>query len=425
VKFNKIILTHSIAVALAALSGTAAASGFALIEQSASGLGNAYAGGAASAEDASTVFFNPAGMSRIPGKQIAVALHAIDLSAKFTDTGSTSATGRPLGTSGVNAGNLAFVPNGYFTMEMNPQTRFGLGVNAPFGLKTDYPAGWMGRFQAMKSSIETVNVNPSLSYQMSDTVSVGMGLNYQKINAELTSARSFGGAGEGSTTLTGSDDAWGYNFGMLISTPAGGRIGLAYRSSINYVLSGTVVVLSPAGAVALNTPITAALKTPDTISLSYFQALDDKWDVMADISRTGWSSFNELRIIQVSNGSTLQLTPENWSNTWRYSVGATHHYNEKWLARVGIAYDQAGVSDADRTARIPDNNRTWLALGGQYKPDSQSAIDFGYAHLFVKDSTISNNTGAAGTPSTATVGNLVGNYNNSVDILSVQYTRNF
>ena len=101
---------------------------------------------------------------------------------------------------------------------------------------------------------------------------------------------------------------------------------------------------------------------------------------------------------------------------WRVSLGVTHHYNRQWLARAGIAYDQAPVPDAYRTARIPDNNRTWLAFGGQYKPSEASAIDAGYAHLFVSDSSINQPTPAPA---------LVGTYKNKVDILSVQYTYSF
>ena len=425
-KFKQTVPAYLIMAALTALSGLAAASGFALVEQSASGLGNAFAGGAASAEDASTIFFNPAGMSRLQGQQIALAVHALKPSAQFSDTASGQATlgARPLGTIPGDAGSLALVPNGYFSMEINPQMKLGIGINAPFGLKTEYPAGWIGRFQALKSSIDTINVNPAVSYQVNDGISIGVGLDYQRINAELTSAKNFG-AGEGRATMSGSDAAWGYNFGALFDLGSSGRIGVSYRSSIKYKLSGAMLVTTPTGAVALNQAVTADLKTPDTLSLSYFKALDNKWDVMADLSRAGWSSFNELRIIQVSNGAVLQVTPENWSNTWRVSAGTSYHYNEKWTARIGVARDQSPVSDAFRTARIPDADRTWLSLGGQCKPARESAVDFGYAHLFVKDPAISNNTGSSGTPSTATVGNLAGNYKNSVDILSVQYTHGF
>jgi long-chain fatty acid transport protein len=133
------------------------------------------------------------------------------------------------------------------------------------------------------------------------------------------------------------------------------------------------------------------------------------------VTWTGWSSFKQVKVVD-ANGSAITNTIENWKDTYRFSVGATKHYDERWSARVGLAYDQAPVSDAYRTARIPDNDRRWLALGGQYKPSAISAIDFGYAHLFVKDSSINS---ASPTPA------LVGTYKNKVDIISVQYTQSF
>lgn len=425
--FNKTVVSCAVAGAMLVMAGSAAASGFALIEQSGSGLGNAFAGGAASAEDASTIFYNPAGMSRLSGTQITVAGSYIGPSAQFTNTGSTGATGRPLGGATGDAGSWAFVPNAYLAMELNAKTRIGLGINAPFGLQTQYDPNWVGRFQAVKSKLQTINLNPSVSYQLNDAVSIGGGLNYQQIKAELTSIKSFGGLGEGLSNMNGSDAAWGYNLGAMFATGAGGRIGVSYRSAIQYKLTGNAYIASvlPIPGTNVSIPVSANIKPPDTLSVSYFNTLDDKWDVMADLTRTGWSNFNELRIIQVSTGATIALTPENWKDTWRVSVGSNYHYNEAWTARIGVAYDQSPVPDAFRTARIPDADRTWLSVGGQYKPSKSDAIDFGYAHLFVSNSNISNNTGAAGTASTATVGNLVGSYKNSVDIFSVQYAHGF
>lgn len=426
-QFNRTLIAYSISAALITLTGNAAASGFALIEQSTSGLGNAYAGGAAGAEDASTIFYNPAGMSRLNGKQVVVAGNMIKLTAKFSDTGSSpaAASGQPLGGNGGDAGSWVLVPNAYFTMDVSPQMKFGLGINAPFGLKTDYEAGWAGRFQALKSEVKTINVNPTLSYKLSEMVSLGLGVDYQKINAELTNNVVLGAGVVGAAKLTGSDSAWGYNFGALFQVNPDTRVGLAYRSSINYTLSGDLLVTGPTGAVVQDPSVTADIKTPDTFSFSGIKQIDSKWDVMGDITWTGWSKFKELRVVNSSTGATSSLTNENWKNTYRVSVGASHHYNEQWTARAGIAFDQAPVSDTYRTARIPDNDRTWLSVGGQYKPNKESALDFGYAHLFVKDANISNNNGTLGTPSTATAGNVVGTYKNSVDILGVQYSYSF
>jgi long-chain fatty acid transport protein len=397
--FKQTMVSWSVAGALLAMSGSVAASGFALIEQNASGLGNAYAGGAAIAEDASTVFFNPAGMTRLSGKQVVVAGHLINPSAKFTSS---------TGVSGGDAGGLAFVPNAYFAMEMKPGLKVGLGLNAPFGLQTEYDSNWVGKHQAIKSKLETMNVNPSVAYQVNDALSVGGGLNYQHISGELSE---FKGGALGTAVIKGTDNTWGYNLGALYNVNASTRVGVAYRSAMSYTLSGTVTTSLPFA----NGPVTLDVKLPDSLSISGVHKMNDSYEVMADVTFTGWSSFKQVKIVDGA-GATISNTPENWKDTVRVSVGATHHYSEQWSVRAGLAYDQAPVPDAFRTARIPDNNRTWIALGGQRKLSTASTIDFGYAHLFVKDSTIN-----AASPAPA----LVGSYKNSVDILSAQYTHNF
>lgn len=437
--FGQTLVRCSVAGALLVMSGSAAASGVALIEQSGSGLGNAYAGGAAGAEDASTIFYNPAGMTRLNGKQIVVAGNMIRPSAKFTNSATAAALLQPtLGGTGGDAGGWVLVPNAYFMMEVNPQTRVGLGINAPFGLQTQYDANWMGRFQAIKSKIEAINLNPAVSYRVGDKFSIGAGLNYQRIKGDLTSAVNYsaaafaaggapllgaiGGPGvEGQCIIDGSDSAWGYNLGVLFNPGAETRIGLAYRSQIKYNLSGTVSFTNRPALLAAGIPdgaVSLAIKMPDSFSVSAFHQLDSKWDVMGDLSWIGWSVFQQLKIDR-ANGANLITVPENWRDTWRVSAGANYHYNDQWMARIGAAFDQTPVSDAFRTARIPDGNRTWLALGGQYKPSGESAVDFGYAHLFVDSVGIADNQAAAGK------GNLAGGYKNSADILSVQYTHGF
>lgn len=418
--------------ALLLMAGEAGASGFALIEQS-GGLGNAFAGGAASAEDSSTVFFNPAGMSRLDDSQISVGGAFIKPSARYSGTISSL----PLQTAGTgtggDAGGLAFVPNFYYTHQVNDRLHVGVGLNAPFGLQTDYDSTWMGRFQGVKSKLETINLNPSISYDISDTISVGAGVNYQHVSGELTnmvnySALAGGGLGpnlEGLSTLTGNDSAWGYNFGALFKISEQTRIGAAYRSQIKYTLSGDVTFANrpaPLAAALPDQPVTLDITMPDSFSLSAFHQYSDKLDVMVDATWTGWSVFKTLDV-KKANGASLSTTPENWKDTWRVSAGTSYHYNDQWTARAGIAYDQAPVSDTFRTVRIPDADRTWLALGGQYKPSPASTVDFGYAHLFVSNAAL--NQSAAANPDLAGKGYLVGSYDNSVDIVSVQYGYRF
>ena len=411
--FNRTRVSFLVAGAMMMMSGTAAASGFALIEQSASGMGNAFAGGAAGAEDASTVFFNPAGMSNIQGRQLVVALHAIKPSAKFSNNGSFGALGTD---NGGDAGSLALVPNFYYVADINEQWKYGVGVNSPFGLKTEYSTTWIGRNLAIKSDLQTININPSISYKMNDTVSLGVGIDAQYAKAELTKD----GGALGVVKVTGNDWSYGANVGALFQANNDTRVGVAYRSYIKHTLKGDV---NFSAAPPYNGTGSADLEVPDSISLSFFNTVSPKWEVMGDITWTKWSSFKNLDVTRTS-GTTfpgeptpLSHTTENWSNTYRYSLGATHRYNDEWKARIGVALDRAPVTDQYRTPRIPDNDRTWLALGGQYKMSAAGAFDVGYAHLFVKDSAM-NQAVQAGV-------NVIGNYKNSVDILSVQYTHNF
>lgn len=383
------------------LSGGAQAAGFALIEQNASGLGNAYAGQAAVAEDASTVFFNPAGMSQIEGREFVMAAHYIRPSAQFSGSASP-----PLSAAdGGDAGKPAFVPNAYFVMDATPTVKFGLGLNGPFGLATEYDRPWAGMTQALLSDVKTYNLNPSVSWKVNDQVSLGFGVDWQKIKAELSSFSPPATV----VTMKGDDNSWGWNAGALFNVGADTRVGVAYRSKVEHTLSGT---LSPMGF-----PIKADITLPDTASVSLFNRLNPTWDVLADVTWTGWSSFDELRVVHAVSGATLSLVDESWEDTLRFSVGANYHSTPDMTWRFGVAYDQTPVPDAThRTPRIPDEDRTWLAVGGQYKLSKHGAVDFGYAHLFVKDSDIAHAENGL---------TVTGTYDNAVDILSVQYTRSF
>src|SRR5688500_258831 len=173
-------------VLLCFASSNVFASGFALLEQSSSRLGTAFAGTAAAADDASTIFYNPAGLAKLEETQLLVVASGISISSEFNNNGSSQpALGQALGGEGGDAGDWNAVPALYLALPLNEQFAFGFGVNAPFGLKTEYDNGWMGRFQALKSEIKTYNFNPTLSWRASEKLSFGVGANYQRIQAEL------------------------------------------------------------------------------------------------------------------------------------------------------------------------------------------------------------------------------------------------
>ena len=465
--FRRTRLAAAVGAALLSLSaGHALGSAFALQEQNASGLGHAYAGGAAAAEDVSTIFYNPAGLVRLQTTQAVVAGNVICFSAKFRDDGSQPAALQPLGGTGGEAGKCAVVPNLYVGIPFTDKWSFGLGVNVPFGLETEYDSDWLGRFQAVKSKITTINVNPVLSWEPTKNLTVGGGVSWQRLKATLTSRVNYAGAFatgvgglvaagqlpaaaapvligsaaglESGADVSGNDSGWGWNVGALWQANDQTRFGVAYRSKIKYTVTGSVnfsnptasslgplpPTLAPVGAAIVNGVNTAlasgdvsiAIKMPDTANVSVFHQFNNKWDLMADLQYTGWSTIQELKIVR-STGAVLQTTPENFRDTWRGSVGANYRYTDQWIFRGGLAYDQSPVRDAQRTPRLPDNDRTWVALGVQYKYSPSIAVDFAWAYIFVRDPSMNQNAG-----STAANGLISGSYRSNVNIVGLQLT---
>jgi long-chain fatty acid transport protein len=256
--------------------------------------------------------------------------------------------------------------------------------------------------------VKTVNLNPSIAWKASESLSLGAGVSIQYAEATLSNSAN----GAGLATVKGDDYGWGYNLGALWQASEATRIGLAYRSEVKQTLNGDVGFSTDT---SLNGPVNAGITLPDSASLSLLHTLDSRWDLLADITWTGWSDFRELRVVR-NGGVTLAETPQNWSNAYRYSVGVNHHLNDKTTLRGGLAFDETPASDAYRTARIPDEDRTWIAFGAQYRLSRQSAIDVGYAHLFIRDAAIDKAENGV---------KLTGRYEASVDILSAQFTLNF
>ncbi len=439
------LASAALTAAFIGTTGLANASGFALIDQNASGSGNAFAGAAAIAEDASTIFFNPAGMSYLPDSQFVAAGQAIKPSASFNnnDSKTIGPLGTPaslLGGNGGDPGSWAFLPNFYYAKAVTDSIHLGLGVNSPFGLETKYDNGWVGRYQALNSQLQTININPSLSFKANDYVSLGAGLNIQYADTTLTNALDVGticygkvnpatcGAlgltpqsSDGNVSIKGNNWGVGYNLGVILQPIQSTRIGIAYRSKINYTLKGNATftnIAAPLAGAFPSSAVTANFVVPDTLSGSIVHQLNSQWDLLADATWTHWNLFKQLQVVETS-GAVLNNQLENWQNTMRYSIGASFRYTDNLKLRVGSAYDQTPVTDATRTARIPDNSRIWLSVGANYKLSSHSSFDAGYTHIFMNNAQI--NQGAVGT----VTGQVQGSYNSSINVIGIQYTHTF
>jgi long-chain fatty acid transport protein len=395
---KKMTLRTVPAMLLLAFSGVASAAAFQLWEQNASGLGNAYAGSAAVADNASTIFFNPAGMTQTPGLQLSAGAVGVGAYYEFRNSGSTTTGG-----DGGNAGGWAAVPNGYFSAQVTNDLFLGFGVSVPFGLATEYnDSSWIGRNQSLKSEIKTVNYNPSVAYRVNDKVSLGFGINYQTINAEMTNMTP-----AGLYRVKGDDSTWGWNAGALFTLSPAMRVGVSYRSTMDYTLEGTRSVGGVSRAA------TADVKLPDTFILSVWQQVSDRWEAMGDLSYTNWSTLDKMNI-RSSAGTDVENF--GYKDSWRFAWGAAYKATDAVKLKFGIAYDRTPVASSDRSARVPDNDRVWFSLGGQWNAGKFGKFDLGYSYLYVKDTSI--NQSKLGTT-------LRGQYDDSAHLIGVQYSVGF
>ncbi len=431
-----------------AFSPTIQAAGFALIEQGVQGLGTAYAGAAATADAVETLYFNPAGMTRLPGTQTGAAVHLILPENKFSNRDTTFSPlvgGAPIpGSNGGDTGSLAAVPNAYLTHQLNDQTWLGFAINVPFGLTTEYDDDWVGRYHAIKSEVKTLNFNPSIAFKPNDQLSLAVGLSAMYIEGEFTNAIDFGtlnvipaglgglggalgpigpGQADGSSRITGDSWGWGFNLGALYEFSDATRLGIHFRSKVKQNLKGDAdfkVPAAPLGAVFSDTDVKADVDLPATLSLSGVHQLNPEWSILADYTWTGWSSIPELRF-GFGNGLPDAVTTFDWKDTSRLALGTTYQpTGSRWTYRFGMAYDESPIRNAEtRSARLPDDDRTWVAIGAGFQASPQLKFNVAYSHLFIDDAEIAKD----GTGEDVTRGALNGVYDTKVDILSfdVQY----
>jgi long-chain fatty acid transport protein len=428
-------------LAATTLPATSMAAGFQLTEQSVAGLGRAFAGAGAVAEDGSTIFYNPAGLTFLDQQEVLLGASVITLGADFDRIQTTDATGQPLtGGEGGDVGKLGGVPYGYYVRPIRDDLVFGVGFNAPFGLSTDHPIDWVGRYQAVYSHVSSLNINPSLGWKVNDNWSLGFGLDIMHFRVKLTNMVDYGTVCFGQVdpltcTALGltpqnrdglaevEGDSWGYGFNLgAMWHNDTTRVGFHYRSKIDQDLSGDAVfhnapTVFTAQNVFVNTGISAKFETPESMSLAFAHHINEDFMLTADVVYTGWDSFQELRISYDSNQPDT-VEEERWDNVMRYAVGLDWKYDNEWTFRTGLAYDETPVSDEYRTPRLPDDDRTWLSFGATWELSKTSEMNFGYAHLFLSDNITLDKTGSQGDT-------LRGTYEAAADIFGVDYRYRF
>lgn len=420
---SKRVVKTSLFLALATAASHSVAGGFAINEQSISSMGTAFAGRSSSADDASTVFGNPAGMARIKREQVSGGLALI-----YAKTDIDNASGSFPGSNDGDMVPFIGAPMGYYVKPLNDNWSFGLGMYVPFGLVTDYERNFQGRYYGDRSEVRVITLQPTLSYRFNEQLSVGFGPTINRIDGELTSYvpnRATPGRNDGQVKIKGNDTALGFNLGILFEINEQSRIGMTYHSMVDYTLRGdTQIEGSGFGQFSGSKfDTTLVLKTPESVDFSITHELNADWTLYAGSTWTRWSRLEEIRA--VNKGVPAPLNPslgniveeQNWHDTWSHAVGAAYKLNRQWTLRAGFAVDQSPTNNTNRSPRIPTGDRKVFSLGTAWSPNDDVTIDVAYSYLMEEDTQINH--------SSATKGNYRSTYKNSAHGLGTQVTYRF
>jgi len=413
------LIQVSLAGLFAGFSASSFASGFQLFEVNGAGVGDFYAGGAATANDASAAFFNPAGLVTMKNPQIQLSAVSIISDINFSGSDTLISAGTATYRGSAQGGAYALVPSLEAAAPFNNEIYWGFSVAVPFGLNTNYDQNDFVRYAATETSVQVVDVSPSVGFKVTDKFSLGFGLDADRLAATFNSTAGavFFGPGVDTQSINNAN-GWGYGWhaGAMYQFTPDTRVGFGYRSKVSYEITGTSDLIGPlAGGELSNDNLLADTTLPATSILSAFHQFNCDWAGEATVAFTQWSVFNYLTLqnVQGTSGTTSVGLPQNFRNTWRTAVGATFHPLEQWTFRAGLGYDQTPTVDQDRNARLPDGDRFATSLGVHYQPIKQLGVDVGWTHLFFQDGDVSV-TNTAGPQTTTTVGsaqsyaNLVG-----------------
>ncbi|MEM9749313.1 MAG: OmpP1/FadL family transporter [Pseudomonadota bacterium] len=432
----------ALTIAGTCLSAThALAAGFSVYEFNAEAIGSSYATATAT-PSSDYIHYNPAAIGGADDFEAHATFSAALVNSEFRADGGLTAVGTPLGGQTLVDDNVssAFAPALSFAAPIGGGFTLGLGVHAPWGLNTEYPRDWQGRYYGTNTEFLTLNINPVIAYAPIDGLVIAAGPQIQYADGRLASAIDFGSIGaalsvpgavpggqDGFGDFEADDWAFGYSAGLMAEITDAVTIGVSYRSEIDHNLAGDFDFdLDGAGVGAFLSGATGAfvdgraqtdISTPWRAGAGVRVEATNRLTLAANAWRTGWSSFEELRVVFDNPLQADEVTPADWRNVWTYSVGAEYAITPKATARLGAMHDRSPTRDATRTPQIPDADRIQVSGGATYRFTKQFGATFTAAHLFVEDAPIDL---SRLTPANAFRGDFAGRSEASANILSLQ-----
>lgn len=419
-------LLATAAVSALAITATGAlAGGFEVREQSAYFQGLSFAGEAAGGRSLSAIFWNPAASSFVGRGVTTESNYSLILPQADIDITGVGAPGAGLAgcavfDCSVDMGKDAVVPATYLAWRFDEKTVLSLALNSQFGLATkpDNP-NWFGQAYARGSKLFSLNVNPSVSYEIMPGITLGAGVQVQYFDLKrFKTATGFPPGPDPTATLEGEDLNVGFTAGINIKPAPGTNIGLGYRSSIDHSLEGTFNIAGFPVPGVLPQSIKADVETPDKATLSIIQDLSSNMRLMGTVEWTNWSKLGIIPVTPQPIDPVFFPLAINldfqWHDGWLFALGGEYDVNSNLTVRAGGAYEISPIQNpSERLVQLPDADRIWASIGASYKWNDSMSFDFAYSHVFVEDSSLVR------TNSTGTAPLLFADVDSSVDIVSV------
>ncbi len=424
----KLILFVSCVVVLS--TGSASASGFGIYTQGAASLGQA-AATIAHGDDPTVIFYNPALLNKLDGTQIEVGTTVLFPSRDFKSdlTGKTSSTK-----------SEAFFPSTFFlSHKFNDQVSAGIGFFSPFGLGTDWPDNWDGRYVATNSELTTYDVNPVLSWQATPWLSVAGGLDFVILDTTLEKKLDFRdsfGISDGGQKFSGDGNGVGYTLGIVLDPHPDVSIGVSYRSEVHVNVEGKSTFTLPnipepyhSELLSLfpNTSGSSEINLPQRLQFGINYKRFYPLTIEVGARWEGWSSFDSMSILlnQPVMGSNQYVTTRNWKDTWSENIGLKYQLNDHFALLAGYLYQGNPVPDSSFDPSIPDANGHLFSVGTEIK-FGPFKTGLAYAYQLMQDRTKNNavdDDPGNGVLNPATAAN--GEYSSHVHMIALDITYMF
>lgn len=413
------------------------ASGFQINEHGARGMamGGAYVG---LATDASAAYLNPAAIAFMKGSKFSIGASYIAPMSTFTGKNDHF-------TRSWDLKDRFFTPiNVYFTHKLSDKVGIGFAVNNPFGLGTEWPEEWEGRYSAVETEIRTFNFTPTVSYKFSEkfALSAGFSVSYADvlihrkvqglfINPQTNLPVVLGG--DVDTEMEGDAWAFGFNASLMYKPSESLSLGLTYKSQIKYDFEGdatsklpdtTPEVLKPlASQIFPFGSIKAPLTTPSVLTVGLAYKANKNFILTADFQYNMWSSYDKLQVDFDDWAGQQILSTRDYEDTYIVRTGMEYRTSKKLALRAGLFYDKNPVKDEKLDPTLPDADRVGFNFGFGYNLTKNLSIDVAYLYLHFVDRTIDNSQEFL--PLFPQEIYLNGKYESSANLFALNFNYNF